>query len=666
MSAAVTQHLWAFDNIPAELRPLKQWVLWRYEAGDNGKKKKVPINALTGRNASVSNAADWHDFETVAAYYNTNVAVDLCSGIGMVFCSGLSGYAGIDIDDAGGDENVLRAHTRIIEAFSPYSYIERSPSNTGLHIITKGKIEGRRRNGVEAYSDGRFFTFTGNVLHQQPIRDCQHVLDQLQRELSPAHKLPALLSSEPETADDETVLQRMWNAANGARARDLFNGTDANPDQSATDLALCNIIAWHTKNVEQVERLWLSSIPGQRDKVQRRRDYRLRTIATAFDRHTEQQAAMMVVDFSTVLAKARATAPSVPPVGSHFPAIAAHSGAGDATRTLWTTADFRLDANEGYVIKHLIAPGNVGALLGHPGAGKSTLAPLLAYAVAQGWPVFGLRTRRGRTLYLAAEDEKGVKKRLYALALKHGHASNCAVIDCGNLREAEAAKRAMDAVATFAPTLVVLDTVGAAFAGIDENASRDMGMVVDWARSIAAVGPAVLLVHHIAKASGGEGVATARGHGILNGTLDVSILLTPDDVTDANALIRITLGKNRNGTTAQNHAFRKDIVTLGIDADGEYITTTLPIEEPISNSKPITQLPKQARKALVLLKSMIQDATNGRVVESDWRSHCDDQRMSTSASSKTRKEAFNAAYDRLLNEGCIAVGDGMVWIPTSG
>ena len=40
------------------------------------------------------------------------------------------------------------------------SYTEKSPSGDGLHIITRGKLPkgARKRNGIEVYSEGRYFT----------------------------------------------------------------------------------------------------------------------------------------------------------------------------------------------------------------------------------------------------------------------------------------------------------------------------------------------------------------------------------------------------------------------------------------------------------------------------------------------------------------------------
>lgn len=309
MSAAVnlTPNLWAFEKIPSDLQVLMQWVCWRYEIDDKGKIKKVPKNAVSGNNASVTNPADWHSFNTAVAAYHNGRASGLLDGIGMVFCNAISNYCGIDIDDAKGDAKLLLAHSRVVAAFKSYGYCERSPSGQGIHIIVKGKIEGTR-DSVEAYSTGRYFTFTGHVLESNPIRDCQPLLDELQAEFRPNRTAQTLLSSEPQTADDDTVIRRMFSAKNGAKAQRLFNGISDDLDTSRVDLGFCNIIVWHSKNYAQVERIWLRSKLGQRDKVQRRTDYRLRTIRRAFDRHAAELAALKSVDIGAVIARAKAAA----------------------------------------------------------------------------------------------------------------------------------------------------------------------------------------------------------------------------------------------------------------------------------------------------------------------------------------------------------------------
>ena len=72
-------------------------------------------------------------------------------------------HAGIDLD---GCRNPISGEIRdwaktTILRFN--SYTEVSPSGTGVKIFVKGKLPGRgaARNGIEVYSQGRFFTVTG-------------------------------------------------------------------------------------------------------------------------------------------------------------------------------------------------------------------------------------------------------------------------------------------------------------------------------------------------------------------------------------------------------------------------------------------------------------------------------------------------------------------------
>ena len=341
-----------------------------------------------------------------------------------------------------------------------------------------------------------------------------------------------------------------------------------------------------------------------------------------------------------------------------------------APRKLFVSRDFRLDPHEPYVVKHMLAPGNVAALLGHPGAGKSTLAPYLAYAVAQGRPVFGMRTKAGRALYIAAEDVRGVEKRVGALGQRYGHTDDCAVIGCGNLRDPAAQAEVFATVAEFKPALIVLDTLAAAFAGLDENASQDMGTVVAFGRRLAERGAAVMFVHHPAK-NGGE---TPRGHGVLNGTLELTITLAPDDVHDPDTIVRGKLPKNKNGSTARDLAFRKQVIELGRDADGEATTTTLPVEvdaDTAKAAKPV-KIPAVQVKALAALQDLLDgpdvaDHAGQRAVsEQAWRDACEARAITASDKADTRARTWRRAAGDLVAAGLIGRGDGLVWVPRAG
>jgi hypothetical protein len=67
-------------------------------------------------------------------------------------------------------------------------------------------------------------------------------------------------------------------------------------------------------------------------------------------------------------------------------------------------------------------PAGVVTLLGaHGGTGKSTIALMLAVCVALGWPLFGIKTRRGRVAFYNGEDAASVVlHRLYLICQQLG------------------------------------------------------------------------------------------------------------------------------------------------------------------------------------------------------------------------------------------------------
>lgn len=85
-------------------------------------------------------------------------------GLGIMLGKSLMG---IDVDHViGADGNLTDEAKWIVETAN--SYTEFSPSKTGLHILTFGEVpeNSRKRNGnLEIYSEGRFFTLTGDVVN---------------------------------------------------------------------------------------------------------------------------------------------------------------------------------------------------------------------------------------------------------------------------------------------------------------------------------------------------------------------------------------------------------------------------------------------------------------------------------------------------------------------
>lgn len=291
----------SFNNIPAELKELRQWVVWRLEKRDAAKPTKVPYAPRPGgMKASVSDSAKynivardtWGTFaEACAAPLTCSEPVDPSapveatgfSGIGFVFTKD-DPYCGIDLDDTHGDEEAYARQVKVFREFD--SYAELSPSGAGLHIFIKAKLEcGRRRADIELYPHERFFTMTGNVFNNKPIEDRQDLAELLFEQMGGAPVMYAAGKDQPQTQTDEQIIAMAVGAVNGEKFNRLYTGDFQSlyPSQSEADFALVDIIAFYTQNMAQIARIFRGSALGQRDKAQRD-DYIGYMVNKSFDR----------------------------------------------------------------------------------------------------------------------------------------------------------------------------------------------------------------------------------------------------------------------------------------------------------------------------------------------------------------------------------------------
>ena len=313
--------------------------------------------------------------------------------------------------------------------------------------------------------------------------------------------------------------------------------------------------------------------------------------------------------------------------------------------------------SRGYVLKGILAPGDVGCIFGSPGAGKSLIAPHLGYRVAQALPAFGMRTRACGVFYVAAEDPHGMRGRVTALRMAHGDAEGFTLVEgVSDLLADESSDFAalMDAVESRRPGLIFLDTLAMAFPGLEENTAEGMGRVVKVARQLAEHGAAVVLIHHDTKAEG----STPRGHSLLNGALDMALQLFG---SDEQGVVRGRLTKNRNGPCARDIAFRIATRELGVDEDGDAITAAL-VDELASDVAPKREkLTQSESAALDVLREMLDEGEE--VDEAQWRETCkSSRRVSGSDNANAQWRAMDRAAKGLANKRRIAVCDGRVML----
>ena len=156
------------------------------------------------------------------------------------------------------------------EILSTYTYAEESISGEGIHVIGKGIIPGpKRRSGCrEMYPDKRVFLITGNHIEGTP-----HTVNEVSEQaLRPIYEKidPPVQKSQNKVGvqkkevlgnlsrTDEEIIELCKNAANGEKFSKLFSGNwqGTYDSQSEADLALCNLIAFRTKDFDQIDRIF--------------------------------------------------------------------------------------------------------------------------------------------------------------------------------------------------------------------------------------------------------------------------------------------------------------------------------------------------------------------------------------------------------------------------
>jgi predicted P-loop ATPase len=250
----------------------------------------VPINPKTGGNASTTKPETWSSFQTAQ---NRSRSSDL-DGIGYVFADD---HIGIDLDNAIDATGTIKAWaTEILQKIPTYT--EKSPSGMGLHLITSGSLPadwtGTKRvfhdGAVEIYSRARFFTITGDLVGEPFSELCDYspTVKDLYKQIGgniPSNgngngHYPASRQT-PVRHDD--VHDRLQIALRNSKFERLWSGDTSgyNNDDSAADLALCNKLAFYFGHDHGViDRLFRQS-GLNREKWEKRADYRQQTIDKA-------------------------------------------------------------------------------------------------------------------------------------------------------------------------------------------------------------------------------------------------------------------------------------------------------------------------------------------------------------------------------------------------
>ena len=251
-----------FDNIPAELRVLKQWSCFRTYTDNEGKRKKVIISPVDSKFAKCNVSETWTDYESAKRYCLRNRYAGLTFALtGGITC--------IDIDHAiDKDGNIQSEEAKQLILLLADTYIEKSVSGTGIHIFMKGSLPPNARNrndkkGLEMYDKDRFICMTGDLFSSgSTLKDCTETVAEINRSFIGVRPDPVEFTR-PDPVwnpSDNELTERIRASKIGTRFNELYSGVlNGYSDHSSADFALCSLLAWWTQDAAQIDRIFRGS-----------------------------------------------------------------------------------------------------------------------------------------------------------------------------------------------------------------------------------------------------------------------------------------------------------------------------------------------------------------------------------------------------------------------
>jgi len=536
------------DKIPTDLKKKRQWVVWRAEGQAGMKPIKVPYDpTLPNCRAKSNDPQSWGTYEQAEAAYLEGEH----TGIGFVLNGG--GMVGIDIDNCVLDSVPSSASMDLMRQLG-VKYIELSPSGTGLRGFGYAENLEKGVNGkvgdlkVELYSDLRFLTVTGHVLSDGPLSQL-HGFTELANKIRVSTKTSANDRTSPGAQEDRHA---MW-------FRQVISGEVYH--DALRDLAGSMIASGMQPGAV------VSSLRGLMESSHGPHDDRWKARKSEIPKLVDSAAAKFspsVVDVSRILQQVKL-------------AEAANDEDQRVNRfKVLSAAEVTQSAPISWTIRGLLPKTGLAALYGASGSGKSFLALDMGAAIASGdkeW--YGMRVTHCPVTYCVLEGEAGMGKRVAAWKMhtQKDLGDNLRfvvqafdVTTASDVSELAAAIRA----AGGADGLVVLDTLNRAAPGADENSSKDMGEIIANVKALQQlIGGLVLLVHHTGK----DETKGMRGHSSLFAAMDAVLYVS--NAKDKGPSWGIA--KSKDDATGSTHPFRLEQVVVGIDDEGEDITSCVAV-----------------------------------------------------------------------------------------
>lgn len=347
----------------------------------------------------------------------------------------------------------------------------------------------------------------------------------------------------------------------------------------------------------------------------------------------------------------------------------------------------QLSARQAYRIKGLLPESAwLSLLYGPPGGGKTFAALDMGLHIAVGRSFHGRPVKRGKVLYVAAEGQAGILRRLRGWRQHYGlpvsALENFSVLPMPVQLDSDELSILLSAIGDLpgeTPEVIVIDTLARSMTG-DENSTRDMNAIVRALDKIRdETGAQVIIVHHTGK----DETRGARGAIALTGATDVMFKVT----RRSDGVIIICCERQKDEELPPQMAFNTVVVDTGLtNSDGEELTTlVLELDADADadlgeGKKAIGGLRGASKTAMDALETALKEhgepprdevadkmdiyLPGDRVVHVEtWREVA--YKMGISSTEKGNRQAFWSARNKLVEAGKVGAWDGFYWQGTT-
>lgn len=596
-----------WDNIPPEVKQYPHFMVCGRD--------KVPRDPQTGYMVGKDDPSNWLSWGDAEYFAGEN---DYLIG----FCPRPDDpFVIIDLDgkkEYGTEDQQVRE--RLLAWAIDHTYVERSSSGNGYHILIKGSlladINKGARNGIEAYANRGFVILTGNCISRtREIISDQATCDWLNenyRVIGDAqpeqdyYSLDQQRINNPDSEElrlDQEFIDKASTWSNRAKLEHLWNAQDTDESGrggSEGDLSIMQFLWKFNKHRPHPDecaiRMFVRS-PRAR-KLARKgtawSKYLMTTLRSAKGRVAldESKTADFSVGANAMLEQFQKERADYTAAQTQNAMLRAQGVPVPAMPAFTPTFKFDfLKPDEivdepplKWALENVFLMQSVNAIYGWSGVGKSFIALDLMMAIAQGKEWFGHETEQMRVSYLALEGGEGMRNRLkaYKVGNEMERLPENLEIYRGkfNMRDEKMIAAFIDARLSTRtddslPEMVVIDTFAKAIPGADENSAADMGAAVQAAELIKEkLNACVIIVHHSTKPNKDTGKAGGlRGSGAIQAGIDGVIevakmpLVSGEDEQTKEPIITgykrfLDMNKVKEGLSDRQLEFELDIVDI--------------------------------------------------------------------------------------------------------